>query len=111
MQLLDYLDDIAANSDSMFRQALAREDATRLRKLQELAKEAHSEADYMKNGLYIGWTRGDMRTWELKEQLEPLMKAIFETVHAPETEGLHETIRAAWTVFHEHRMKILVHCL
>ena len=111
MQLLDQLDELAETSDSLFRRVLAREDAVRLRKLWDLAASAPSLDAYMKDGLYIGWTRDDMRTWELKEQLDPLMAAIFTCRHAPETDGIEETINAAWALFNQHRMKILVHCL
>lgn len=111
MQLLEQMEDIAANSDSMFRRALAKEDAARLRKLCELAETAPSLEAYMKDGLYIGWTRDDMRSWELKDQLEPLMKAIFTLVREPDTEGIEEAINSAWPPFNQHRMKILVHCL
>lgn len=111
MQLLEQLDELAETSDSMFRRVLAKEDAARLRKLWELAGAAPSLDAYMKDGLYIGWTRDDMRSWELKEQLDPLMAAIFTRRHSPESEELEETINSAWALFNQHRMKILVHCL
>lgn len=111
MQLLDQLDELAENSESMFRRVLAKEDAARLRKLWDLAGTAPSLDAYMKDGLYIGWTRDDMRSWELKEQLDPLMAAIFTLRHSPESEELEETINEAWALFNQHRMKILVHCL
>lgn len=111
MQLLDQLDETAANAESMFRRILAKEDAARLRKLCDMANEAATLEDYLKNGLYIGWTRDDMRTWELKEQLDPLMQAIYTLRHAPDTAGVEDAINAAWASFNQHRMKILVHCL
>ena len=77
MRLLDQLDDTAETSESMFRRVLAKEDARRIRALCDLAAQTPSIADYLKNGLYIGWTRDDMRTWELKDQLTPLMEAIY----------------------------------
>ena len=95
----------------MFRRALAKEDAARIRKLCELAATEASKEEYMKNGLYIGWTRDDMRTWELKEQLDPLMEAIFAYQRAEDPAGLDEEIDSAWAIFNQHRMKILVHCL
>lgn len=95
----------------MFRRALAKEDAARIRKLCELAASAGSLDAYMKDGMFIGWTRGDLRTGELKEELEPLMKAIFAFQNSPGAEGLDEAITAAWGPFDRHRIRTLVHCL
>lgn len=111
MKLLDQLEETAANAESFFRRVLAKEDAARIRTLCDLADEATSMEDYLKRGLYIGWTRDDMRTWELKDQLTPLMEAIFALRHSAETESLERKIDAAWVVFNEHRMRVLVHCL
>lgn len=111
MQLLDQLEDLAANSESLFRRVLAKEDAARLQTLWDLAATAETRDVYLKEGQFIGWTRDDMRTWELKEQLVPLMEAIYELRHASDPGDLEETINAAWAVFNQHRMKILVHCL
>jgi len=38
---------------------------------------------YVRAGTYIGWTNGDMRTLELKDQLGPLLEAM----HAYATAG------------------------
>ncbi|MEZ5954730.1 MAG: hypothetical protein R3C13_10555 [Hyphomonas sp.] len=111
MRLLDRLDETAANDESMFRRFLAKEDAERIRKLCNLAKAAPSLEDYLKKGLYIGWTRDDMRTWELKDQLTPLMQAIYDAQHADDAAALEDEIDRAWGPFNQHRMKILVHCL
>lgn len=113
MRLLDQLDDTAETSESMFRRVLAKEDARRIRALCDLAAQTPLIADYLKNGLYIGWTRDDMRTWELKDQLTSLMEAIyaFQRSEGVDKDAIEGRIDDAWAAFNQHRMKILVHCL
>jgi aromatic ring-cleaving dioxygenase len=62
----------------------------------------------MKDGLYIGWTKGDLRTGELKEFLEPFMKAVFDLKHGGKDD---QAVIDQWIIFNRERMKVLVHCL
>jgi hypothetical protein len=109
MRLIEMLEAQAASSESVFRRALAKEDAARIAKMAAIAREQPSLEAFLKHGLFVGWTRDDLRTAELKEHLIPLMEAVY--AHVRDGEANEGAIAAAWTQFNAHRMKVLVHCL
>jgi len=111
MKLIEMMKQRAQSEQSYFRAALLREDIARLEKLLALAHTCESLEDFEKDGLFIGWTQGDLRTGELKAPLLPLMAAIFAYVNGPEDETMEQAIVARWADFNAQRMKILVHCL
>lgn len=109
MRLVELLEDQARRSESYFRQHLAREDMARIGRLLEMARASETRAAFLKDSLYIGWTKDDMRTHELRAELETLNGAIWSY----EREGAREEepVLRAWEVFDAHRMKTLIHCL
>ncbi len=111
MKLLDMMRERAAKEDSYFQAALMREDVTRLEKMCAIAKACETMAQFEKDGLFVGWTQGDLRTGELKEPLAPLMAAIYAYQHGDQSAAADDAILAAWASFNPQRMKILVHCL
>lgn len=111
MHLIDELESLLAREESMFRAQLLREDVVRLRKLVDLAAEHDDYDAFVKAGTYIGWTNGDMRTHELKEQLGELLKAVYGYARGEATDEEDQEVRAAWDHFHVTRLRKLVHCL
>lgn len=108
MTLDDHLAAEAAQTDSYFRAALAREDAARVARLRELARASADFDEFAKQGPFVGWTPGDLRSKELAEPLAPLLDGLWA-----EKDGLVEPERllAAWHSFNAERMRILIHCL
>ncbi len=111
MKLIDMMKARATVEDSYFRAALLREDIARLEKLMRIASDCENLAQFEKDGLFVGWTQGDLRTGELKEPLAPLMAAIFGYQHGDTSDAMEEKIIDLWMDFNQQRMKILVHCL
>lgn len=110
MQLKAYLANIAENSDSFFQQHLAKEDLGRVEKLETMARDAEGLEALQHDALYIGWTPGDIRTGELKDVLLPLIAAMHAFVGSG-LEAQDRDLLAAWQVFHQARIKVLIHCL
>ncbi|MCA8887700.1 MAG: hypothetical protein KDA46_02650 [Parvularculaceae bacterium] len=110
MSLTQRLEEIAKNDESIFRRQLAKEDLARLLKLEALAANAADLNAFRKEGLYIGWTQGDMRTHDLRDSIEALLDAFYAAHlnHSPEAE---QALAAAWDAFHRDRLKKLIHCL
>jgi hypothetical protein len=112
MRLMRRLEIEAGSAASIFRKALAKEDHARLARLRQLAREKPVLQEFLKDGLFVGWTKGDLRTYELKDYLDPLMEAVFAYEHAGAADdALEDRIEAAWQAFHTYRMRVLVHCL
>ncbi len=111
MILIDKLKAQQQGEQSYFRAALLKEDIARLEKLLALADACATPAEFEKDGLYIGWTQGDLRTAELKEALLPLMAAIFAYVKGKQDAAVEQDILDKWAAFNALRMKTLVHCL
>lgn len=111
MKLLEMLQEQAEVEESYFRKALLREDIGRVETMMEKAQSASTEAAYMKDALYIGWTQGDLRTVELKETLQPLMQAVFARMQEGESPKADDRVLARWHEFAKQRMKVLIHCL
>lgn len=109
MILISFLEQRLQGEIGMFQAQLVREDITRLQKLEALAAESDTLEDFLKAGLYIGWTKGDFRTHELKEPLTVLL----EEIYAGEREPDHDPskLAALWQAFEAVRMEKLVGCL
>ena len=111
MKLLSMMQKRASKEESYFQAALLREDAQRLEKLCTIADACETLARFHKDGLYVGWTKGDLRTGELKEALVPFMEALYAFSHGDKSEAREDEILRTWSAFNQQRMKILVHCL
>ncbi len=111
MHLIEELESLLANEESMFRAQLMREDVARLKTLVDLAGHHADREAYVKAGTYIGWTNGDIRTHELLEELVPLLQAVHAYALGGRTPELDIAVRDAWDAFHIARMRKLIHCL
>lgn len=103
MQLIRMLEQALAREDSLFRQQLLREDIVRLQKLEALAPSAPDAQTFVRSGSRLGWTQGDARTGELREVLEPFLRAVYARDEAA-------TLRA-WEALHRTRLERLLGCL
>lgn len=106
-QLEAHLAAEAAQSESYFRAALAREDQLRIEKLRQLMNNADTSEQFLKEGLYIGWTAGDLRSKELAPAFLPFAQALW----AAERDNQDVDLMTAWNLFNAQRMRILIHCL
>jgi len=89
-----------------------REDIRRSQRLEKLAEETGSHEEFLKEGLYIGWTPDDLRTHEFKDELEPLLNAVYLGCRGEGDAGeLDQWIDEAWRVFGAKRLERLVGCL
>jgi len=112
MQLLESLERGVEREESVFRAQLMREDVGRLRRLEELADKVGSRDEFLKQGLYIGWTPDDLRTHEFKGELEPLLDAVYQRCRGEGDPGeLDRRIDEAWRAFDAKRLERLVGCL
>lgn len=73
MQLIDELERRLAIEPSLFRAQLLREDITRLRKLDALARSELEAEAYRKAAYRLEWTAQNARTSELREALDLLL--------------------------------------
>ncbi len=111
MKLITYLESVISRNDGIVQTQLAREDLTRVEKLRELAKTHDTYAALEKDGLYIGWTKGDFRTHELSDPIKALMRAVFDLEKTGDAAKYDDHIMDIWAAFHTLRLKTLVHCL
>ncbi|KAF0107092.1 MAG: hypothetical protein FD163_2332 [Hyphomonadaceae bacterium] len=111
MELFRFLEESATKSESYFQRFLAKEDLARVKKLLEMAKTAENITNFLKDGIFIGWTKDDLRTHELKPAIEPLLVKIFEFVKSEPSQEIDAQIMQLWHEFHELRLKTLLHCL
>ena len=111
MKLIDHLNSVISENTSYVQAYLAKEDLARVEKLRVLANSSGNIKSMEKDGLYINWTKDDMRTHELSEPLKALIKAIFEYENGGADDKLDAKIMDIWAGFHTLRLKILVHCL
>ncbi len=111
MQLIEQLAAIKENDESIFRRQLAKEDLARLEKLDLLFKTAESRETFNKDGLYIGWTQGDMRTHDLKDAVLILLDAFYDAASTPGDADAERKLLEVWEKFHRDRLDKLVHCL
>lgn len=110
MDLLNRLEASALTEESYFRAQLLKEDIGRLRQLQDLSQSAPDLATFKKEGMVIGWTPGNTRTWELKSTLDPLLEAFYASAMAQDVESTRR-LDAAWEAFNINRVALLVGCL
>ena len=111
MKLIVYLKSVISRNEGIVQTQLAREDLSRVEKLCALAKTHDNYPDMEKDGMYIGWTKGDFRTHELSDPLKALMHAIFDFTKTGDAEKYDSRIMDIWAAFHTLRLKVLVHCL
>ena len=111
MDLLARLEADSRSEESYFRAQLLREDIARLKRLRELAAVAPNVDAFKKEGLMIGWTLGDSRTWELKATLDPLLEAFYAEATCGAAADADGSLLAAWRAFDAHRMERLAGCL
>lgn len=111
MDLLARLEADLRSEESYFRAQLLREDIARLGRLQELAAAALNVDAFKKEGLVIGWTAGDTRSWELEATLDPLLEAFYATATGGASANAEGRLLAAWRAFDRQRMERLVGCL
>ncbi len=110
MLLIDKLQLQLESEASPFRAQLIREDLDRLTKLQDLAAKHEDLQEFIDAGLYIGWTRDDMRTHELRDELSSLLEAIFCQRRQDPSEALEDDVIKAWITFSKKRMETVIHC-
>lgn len=103
MRLIADLERQLAGEESLFRAQLLREDLARLRRLDDLKRDAADEAAFVSAGSRLGWTPGDARTAELREPLEAFLRAAFA--------GDETRIATAWETLHRVRLERLLGCL
>ena len=111
MKLIDHLNSVMSENASYVQAYLAKEDLARVEKLRALAKSAADAKAMEKDGLYIGWTKDDMRTHDLSQPLKALIAAIYEYENGEASDALDAGIMDIWAAFHTLRLKVLVHCL
>jgi hypothetical protein len=115
MRLVADLKQRLDGEESYFRQHLLREDIARLEKVAAFALAHPESGPFLAAASKIGWTPDDRRTFELKETLEPLLRAIHDRALADQgdsrLEEIDEAIIALWQAFEQHRMDRLVGCL
>lgn len=111
MKLIDYLNDVISRNEGIVQTQLAREDLARVEKLCELAKTHDNYAAMEKDGLYIGWTKGDFRTHEMSDPIKALIRAIYDRAKSGNAAKYDDRIMDIWAAFHTLRLKTLVHCL
>lgn len=110
MKLIDDLRAEAAQTQSMFAAQLLKEDILRLEKLEQLARVERDAARFGKAALLLGWTQGDLRTFELNPELAAFIAAVFAR-HAASPTADDAQIAAAWAALNKRRMDLLVGCL
>jgi hypothetical protein len=107
MKLTDDLRHAAANETSLFARQLLKEDVRRLEQLETLAAGTSEFAEMRKHAMLLGWTPGDLRTFEL----DPELTAFIEAFHAAAKGGDETGLPGRWEAFHRRRVSLLVGCL
>lgn len=108
MFLIDSLNKKLEVQESMFEAQLLREDIARLKKLKTILTTASEFDEFKKAGMVIGWTKGDLRTFELKEPLGLFLNAFFAYQNGSDDKN---SVTSAWQEFNKERLKVLLHCL
>ena len=97
--------------ESVFRRQLLKEDIARLERLQSMAKETGDADGFVRAGIMIGWTQGDMRTHQIRPALEDFLRAFHAHMTADEKSRDERALQAAWDAFCQLRMEKLIRCL
>ena len=111
MDLLARLESEMRKEESYFRAQLLREDLARLERLKDLAARLPGVEAFKKEGLTIGWTPGDTRSWELKSTLDPFLEAFYAAATRGSGADTDGRLLGAWRAFDAQRMDRLVGCL
>ena len=119
MRLIEELERQAAVEESYFQRHLIAEDVRRLELLREMALAQGDVEAFVAAGSKAGWTPEDRRTHELRETLDPFLRAVHAacqarsqpTVGAADIQALDAGIMGCWQAFATHRMDRLVGCL
>jgi hypothetical protein len=72
-----------------------------------LVSEEPDSAAFRKKAMMLGWTQGDLRTFELNPELELFLDAVYGAVPGTGDGQIAE----AWAKLHRRRMDLLVGCL
>jgi hypothetical protein len=107
MKLIDDLRTAMAGEASMFAAQLLKEDIARLERLKGLARTTPDREPFRKAAKVLGWTQGDLRTFELDPELQDFVDAVFDL----ERGGSDAEVAARWSELHRRRMSLLVGCL
>jgi hypothetical protein len=110
MHLAEELAQPPAEGVSYVRDAVLREDAARLTRLDEIYSQHADLDDFIKHGLYNQWTNGDFRTHEIRAEVESLLRAYHAFLAGGRSDALDEEVRGAWRVFDRARLNVLVGC-
>jgi hypothetical protein len=110
MQLIDDMRAEAAQTQSMFAAQLLKEDILRLEKLEQLARVERDPERFGKAAMLLGWTQGDLRTFELNPELTSFLAAVFDH-QSPQPTITDSQIAKAWAALNKRRMDLLVGCL
>lgn len=113
MFLLEQLQTQLEASQSMFARQLLHEDIERLEKLIKILKTTSTKQEFTKAGMVVGWTKGDLRTFELKQELSDFLSLFYDFQSTPksQTPKKQKDLLLAWQMLNAKRMKVLLHCL
>ncbi len=111
MKLIDDMRAAAGRETSMFAAQLLKEDIKRLEQVEQLAQSGADFANFRKQAMLLGWTSGDLRTFELNPELGAFLKIAFEATAQPDNGQLRHSLNNAWDALHKRRMDVLVGCL
>lgn len=112
--MIALIEDMKAARDaatSMFAAQLLKEDISRLERLQALLAEIDDWEAFRKQAMTLGWTAGDMRTFELRDELERFLDAVFRQARQAEPADMTDVVQSTWAAFYRRRMDKLVGCL
>ena len=111
MEILNELRHRMESTDSMFQRQLLKEDIARLEKLQLMALSSGRDT-FLKEGFSAGWTKGDLRTFELREPLEEFLGAFYRCATTAEpTRDDEARLTEVWRAFDRIRLEKLIGCL
>ncbi|HVL57174.1 MAG TPA: hypothetical protein VM491_11755 [Burkholderiaceae bacterium] len=111
MKLLEALERLLAQEQSLFRAQLLREDISRLRSLLERARVTPDCDEFVRAGMTAGWTQGNARTHELREPLERLLEALHAHAQGQRDDAQQADLIACWNSLNRLRMERLLGCL
>jgi hypothetical protein len=111
MRLIEELERMLGDEQSLFRAQVLREDIARLNGLRVLARTAEDLSACKTASLHMGWTQGDLRTHELRAPLEALVEAVYASEKGAGGGEQEARIVNAWAELYRVRMERLAGCL